>query len=278
MVTALRSHFPEINADGVEVEWDPKPRKINEITTYRLPKLELDRRPSSAMQTLADALVAEAVTGKRRDEAPAELVIAICDVELGNLNREHIILEHLRSALAERLSDYDLKTRERHRETVRNRCSFHLIRPMVEAAFFGDAATLVRAGVSPTVRPSLVSADLEEFESDDLLWLPTCTERNLHKQQNLEWWREEKHAKHYLEHLSERGGGATYDEIKQGVGALSYLDWGLATRGQPSPFLRALFDDIAAFFGVPSPLGPGVSSPLTSLAPDTPQDRWLRNL
>ena len=71
------------------------------------------------------------------------------------------------------------------------------------------------------------------------------------------------------------------DEAAQGkadVAALSVIDWPTVTNTEPSPFLRALFDDLAGWFGVSSPLGQGIPSPLTSLTPKSPPDRWLRNL
>lgn len=271
---ALRRAFPD-ERDGEDVAWDT-PRKVNEVTTYPLPE---GGDPSSAMGVLAAAIIEEAITGKKKGQAPADLVLAVCDVELGNLGREEVIVEHLRRALATKLDRYEEQTRARYRAVLRDRCSFHLLKPMVEAVFFGEPAALLRAGVAAGVQPVLRVDDVEEFESEDPLWTPECDQQNKQRAEQSSWWRHERHPKHYLDHLLIRSGAALpYEETEQGVAALSVIDWPTVTNTEPSPFLRALFDDLAGWFGVSNPLGQGTPSPLTSLTPKSPPDRWLRNL
>lgn len=278
MVDSLRPFFPD-EVEKEEVFWDEEPRMVNEVTTRPLPGLTHGQAPDRAMQLLADAIVEEAITGKKRGQGPADLVIAVCDVELGNLGKEPIILSHLRSALEKRLDRHEQGARARHRATLREKCSFHLLRPMVEAVFFGDPAALSRSGVSATHPPLLRSLDVEEFESVDPNWHSECVEANDRKRlDGVHWWEEARHPKRYLAHLIQRSGSKVYDELDQGVAALCGLHWPTVTNIQPSPFLRALFDDLASWFGVPNPLGFGKPSPLTSLTPTSPPDRWLRNL
>ncbi|MCK6517360.1 hypothetical protein L6R46_20145 [Myxococcota bacterium] len=272
---ALCRAFPA-ERDGEDVTWDT-PRKVNEVTTHPLPE---GGDPSTAMGLLAAAIIEEAITGKKKGQAPADLVLAVCDVELGNLGREGVIVEHLRRALEKKLDRYEEQTRARYRAVLRDRCSFHLLKPMVEAVLFGERAALERAGVAEGVQPRLRVDDVEEFESDDPLWAPTCEVENRKKvSERKEWWRHERHPKHYLDHLLIRSGAAQpYEETEQGAAALRSLHWPTVTNTEPSPFLRALFDDLAGWFGVSSPLGPGMPSSVTSLTPKSPRDRWLRNL
>lgn len=276
--TALRRCFPDERM-GEAVAWD-EPRMVNEVTTHRLEPLGAQSKPSSAMDTLANAMVMEAIIGKRQQEPPADLVVAICDVELGNLDREAIVLSHLRAALERSLAGYESATRERYRRRLREVCSFHFLRPMAEAVFFGDIAALALAGVDVTAHPPrLRIQDVEQFESVDPAWMPSCAVENERQAgRGIVWWRQERHPKRYLGHLVERSGTKVYDELDQGVTALRGLAWSRVTNTQPSPLLRALFEDLACWFGAPNPLGEGAPSPLTSLSSQSPADRWLRNL
>jgi len=78
---SLRRVFPG-ERDGEEVIWE-QPRKIHCTTSHPLRE---DRRPSQPMVELARAMLAEVGIG--RTGQPADLVVAIDDVELGNLERE----------------------------------------------------------------------------------------------------------------------------------------------------------------------------------------------
>jgi hypothetical protein len=270
---ALRQAFPS-DREGIDVEWDT-PRKVDEVTTN---PLKAGAEPDGAMGVLAAAIIEEAITGKKRRRPVPDLVVAVCDVELGNVGREQIIVEHLRKALARKMESFPATERMAYRDVLRERCSFHLLKPMVEAVFFGERAALERAGVAAGVQQKLRVDDVEEFESVDPLWTPECEQQNTLRKAHSPWWRHERHPKHYLEHLMERSGAKVYEETEQGAAALATIDWPTVTNTEPSPFLRALFEDLAAWFNVANPLGPGAASPLTSLTPKSPRDRWLRNL
>lgn len=101
--------------------------------------------------------------------------------------------------------------------------------------------------------------DVEQFETNDPAWLPTCALENQTKQSvsGYTWWRHERHPKHYLEHLAARGD-VTYDETRQGKEALSSLDWQRVPRcSSDAPVVRALFEDLSDWFGIQNPLGSG---------------------
>ncbi|RIZ69583.1 MAG: hypothetical protein D0528_03725 [Methylococcales bacterium] len=250
---SLQRFFPNIR-DSDEVIWDT-PRKAQCVTSYPLQPLTSGNLPSKPMIELAKAMFAETFSSKTGH--PADLVIVVDDVELGNLNQEAVIAEHFRAAVNTvfSLENYDLKTEERRRKQIQQKCSFHLLKPMVEAYLFGDSASLALAGVQNGVNTCLVHpSDVEQFESNDSLWLTICHAENTKKQQNKPWWRNELHPKRYLEHLTERGQ-VTYEETKGGKDALIALDWSVVPKCQLDiPIIRSLFEDISEWFGIESPI------------------------
>ena len=216
------------------------------------------------MRALARAMLDEAITGKQGP--PADLVVVLDDVELANLGQESIVIEHFRAAVNVELSAKasSQATRDRYNLIVRQKCSYHLLRPMVEAYLFGDVAALANAGVSVAVAPLLLHpTDVEAFEAVDSLWTPDCVLRNQNQTRNgRPWWRHEKHPKCYLEHLIGRSNNNTYDETVQGALALQNLAWGSVPKVPADvSFVRALFEDLADWFGTPNPI-PGQKSAL----------------
>lgn len=89
---SLQQLFPN-ERDGQEVIWD-KPLKTQCATSHRLLS---NKSPSGPMKELVKAMIAEAGIGKKGE--PADLVVVIDDVELGNLARENIIADHFRAAV-----------------------------------------------------------------------------------------------------------------------------------------------------------------------------------
>lgn len=256
LAESLSRYFPNQTAAGDDVIWE-RPRKLNCVTSNRLPPNPTST--STQMQALARAMIDEAIDGKTGH--PADLVIAIDDVEVANLGQEAIIGQHFRMACQQALNDKasSAQARSRHAQIVQQRCSFHLLRPMVESYLFADAVALATAGVSSSIVPVLRHpSDVEEFEVTDPSWLPQCHHVNGAKQAQFPWWREELHPKRYLEHLVLRGAGGSYEETDQGRRALLNLQWAsAATVPTGISLLRALFEDISDWFGVQSPLGAG---------------------
>lgn len=259
IVPSIGRYFPDANWEGTTVEW-AKPRKVHGATTHRL---VADRAPSGPMRALARAVLYERLFG--HDGYPADLVIAVDDLELHNFDQPDVVCGHFCAAMNEEIAagEHSASKEERIRESVREGCSFHLISPMVESYVFGDHDALVAAGCASEVEPVLVHPDVERFESADEQWRDEWGETNARMQSQMPWWREERHAKHYLEHLVNRNG-AIYDEVVNGSVAFGGLMWpGVPHDHSAVAFARALFEDLAAWFGTPNPLGDGVPSRLT---------------
>jgi hypothetical protein len=234
------------------------------------------------MRALAKALVAEAWEGA--DGKPADLVIAVDDVELANFDQRQLVCEHFRVALEHELQGRNpsAATLQRMRARLRERCSFHLLCPMVEAYFFADRRALRRAGCAPNVAPRLSRPDVEDFECCDPDWASCWIAQNQQKAAPpipMPWWREERHAKHDLEHLVDQNGGY-YDEVIGGKAAFAELVWQRAAVDRESiSLMSSMFEDLADFFGILNPLGDRRPSPLTY--PERQVDRAalpLRNL
>jgi len=277
---SLRRFFPE-NLNGKKVIWD-KPRKLHGATSFRLSPLDKNNKNlSTPMKQLAQAMFDETFRGKTG--TPADLVIVIDDVELGNLKQENIVAEHFRAAVEHVFQQGRYKPEDYYRDILRRKCSFHLLKPMTESYFFGDANALRNVGVPETEKPKLVHpTDVEQFEINDPEWLPTCRMENEKRQQKMPWWRHERHPKYYLEHLLIRGSQKQkgYDETIHGKKALEEIAWKQVPKCQSDTvFIRSLFEDIAEWFGILNPLGSGDTSP--NFYPDRRVNRdlmLLRNM
>lgn len=277
LAESLRQVFVGACDLGNEVVWE-RPMKMHCVTSNRLP--EDPHSPSTQMQALARAMLYEAIFGKTG--TPADLVVVIDDVELANLGQEAAVAAHFRVAVRielDRMAN-SAPTRERYEKLLREKCSFHLLRPMVESYLFGDPAALAEAGVSDDIKPMLRHAtDVEDFEVIDPRWLSTCERENNAKRGRHPWWCHERHPKHYLEDLVDRSG-QSYDETDQGKRALLGLRWKVVPKqALDVAFLRALFEDLSDWFCVPNPMGQGSKAP--HFYPDRRVNRdslLLRNL
>jgi hypothetical protein len=221
-------------------------------------------RPSRAPTTFAEQLVhilAAEVNARRN---ACDLVFAIDDLELANIESPQNVTMLVRDA-AERVAT--ATGTHRAREQLRERCSFHLLCPMLEAYFYGEPAALTRAGAA---RPAVLASGrhLEAFFSADLQYIAPPDEVGH------DWRTPDRaaHPKRYLRFLAEPG---EYKETRGGCAALRELDWAQVFAYQPRgiAFARSLFDDIADALGVPCPF-PGPTHPLTARK----GDGVLRNL
>src|SRR5262245_54627390 len=199
------------------------PRKMNGFTSCRLtgdePKLSrLTRRGhvSTEVADLADMLITAADPGRKGQ--PEDLMVLVEDLELANVDQPERVVGWLREAVRARInvqfSSHD--RREKAAQRVRERCSFHLLVPMLEAHFHADPTSIDRAGA---VRGSAFDAalcDQERFEVDDNQYLspPRLTGKGsicwLHRAPE----QRRKHPKAYLEFLCDPNldGATTYDE------------------------------------------------------------------
>lgn len=259
LTDSLRRWFPE-KINKTDVEWLPAEKPGGGTTTYRFKQAVTVTSP---MATLARRMVAEAWIG--RDGCPADLIIAVDDLELANQDQPALVIDHFKAAVHSEIIRHNLSEKEsiELRTRLRERCSFHLLNPMIEAYFFGERDALTRAGIAPDRTPYLCGSDLEDFETNDPAWLPTCTEENVLRAVIAPWWRHQRHPKHYLVHLSPQD--APYAERSDGIAALAQLDWPrVPAHSTATPFIRALFEDLAEWFGVDNPLGHGACAPETS--------------
>jgi len=251
---SLMKHFPNTH-NGKNVIWD-EPRKTYGATSYQLQSLKTGGLLSTPMKELAKAMLTEALEGKRPGQSPADLVIVIDDVELGNLGRENVIAEHFQAAVnnAIQIKAKGIISEEaRIRSIIRDKCSFHLLKPMVEAYLFSDADALRLAGVPIGISPHLVhQSDVEEFETNDAKWLPTCHMENTKKaNDNKPWWLHERHPKAYLDYLLPKD----YSETTHGSQALMKLNWSQVPKCQNDiPIFGSLFQDVADWFNIANPI------------------------
>ncbi len=247
---SLRRFFPTHRSNGEVVEWDVPRFHRGGATSNRL---DYAAQPNGAMKKLARIMLNEAIIGKHGK--PADFVILVDDVELANVGQETVVSHHFRQALEQELSktNYSGHNLINCKNILRSNCSFHLLKPMVEAYFFGgDVNVLHIAGVPIHIKPKLDKTDVEMFEVIDTKYIEKC-EKQLEKP----WWREECHPKKYLDYLikQDKPCRRAYEETKHGKEALLALDWPkVPTQTTETPVVRSLFADIADWFGIPNPL------------------------
>jgi hypothetical protein len=209
--------------------------------------------PRSKAPSIADRLVQRMAAELERRHGP-DFVIAVDDLELDNVDTPDHVTGVVRDAVAHAIGDVPTHSQLAR---FRDRCSFHLLCPMVEAYFYGEPAALERAGANASKSLTLVGTHLEDFTSGDMAFITSGG--------NV------KHPKHYLKFLSQD----SYKETRGGKSALATLDWAQVFAHQPPglAFAHALFEDIADALGAASPF-PGKAHPAT----ERRQNGVLRNL
>jgi hypothetical protein len=167
--------------------------------------------------THIDKLVGSMLAALDDKDAP-DFVFAVDDLELPNVATAHHVTRLVSDAFRRTLGGTPT-----HRELarIRERCSFHLLCPMLEAYFYGEPAALTRAGAQS--QAILLSRQLEDFESGEIAFLVTSDVRE-HP------WRRPgraRHPKRYLSYLIDPldAGLTEYKESRDGVRALETLDW-----------------------------------------------------
>ncbi|MCK8499270.1 hypothetical protein [Myxococcus fulvus] len=264
---SLKRYFP--SAEFVALKRDS-------FTSTRIPITPPPPRPrglSSVVDRFAQMMIASTDPG--RDGVAPDLVLAVEDVELVNLDQIGAVTGLLRDAIKRHLDTHtwsSMRRKDQTAERLRGHCSFHLLCPMVEAYFFGESQALVRAGArrASTVDPA--ARDVEDFLTDDTSFLAVPDGKN--------YWAKtdrKKHPKRYLQYLVEPEGTneQPYRETEGGARALGDLDWArVLTNPNHTSLARSLFADLADALDVDNPF-PGPCHPLTS-RPDI--HRVLRNL
>jgi hypothetical protein len=277
---SLKRVFPE-------VEFAMRPQRDG-FTSHPLPPTPLLHALRTAPQRthvehLAEALVAEVEPG-RRDQKPPDLVVLVDDLELENQDWPERAVEHVRTAVRTHLEQHPWPSaisRERAYEHVRERCSFHLLVPMVEAYFFREPAALTRAGAMRASRFDASAADVEtrfEVSDPDFLAPPDRPPR-----EKLPPWataNRRRHPKHYLQFLCDPTGTEprAYVETQGGQAALRALDWPMVLESHEHVrFLRSLIHDLADALGeyAVAERFAGATHPCTW---PPPTDKLLRNV
>ena len=267
---SLERVFPETRFELLD--------RVESFTSADVRELPDAAGPGTTLDKFAASLVAAV------EEEPPDLVVALDDLELVNAPHPELVAGRVRDAVQAHLARHSWTseaTREKVIQRVRERCSFHLLAPMVEAYFFAEPEALVRAGAG---RPSRVDAraiDLEAFVTDDPGYLghPVVPHKQSPKRKS---WaiplpERARHPKHYLRFLCDPANPLTdrYVETKGGAQALRELDWSrVFAHREHVRLARSLFEDIADRLGVPHPF-PGQGHPATS---DFKSARVLRNL
>lgn len=208
--------------------------------------------------TQVDKFVASIMATLEQRNAP-DFVFAIDDLELANVATSH----HATQLVSDGFRRYFGAT-PTHRQLARvqQRCSFHLLCPMLETYFFGEVAALQRAGAT---RAAILDPQrhLEDFQAIDPGFLVPNDIRD-HP------WRRpsrDRHPKRYLSFLADPTGEerAPYKESVGGCRALATLDWAQVFLFEPKgiSFAHSLFDDLADVLGMPNPF-PGATHPGTA--------------
>jgi hypothetical protein len=236
---SLRSLFADYPVE-FEREFSPE----WSFTSARLPAYL--RGEKSRAARLVAALVADVDPSLSDREVP-DLLIAIDDLELCNVDQAQHVVAYFRAAVDEHVQQRSWSASDRTRalSRVRERCSLHFLKPMLESYFFGERAALTRAGA---IRPSLfdpVTHDVESFIVADTDYqnceLGECASRTPERMM---------HPKRYLRHLTDHA----YQETRGGADALAGLAWSaVLANGAHARFARSLIADIAAQLDVPNP-------------------------
>jgi hypothetical protein len=275
---------------GRDVEFSMSPRQDG-FTSVASPAPGAERPTflgRSTVEKLANRLIADADPGRSAKAEPPDFVVLLEDVEICNLHQVGAVVGHFAAAVQHELAG-DVSPRGVLRaERVRERCSFHLVSPMIESYFFRDVER-VRPQVALQREPHevLAAQDVEFFDvSEEAHFCTHACPRGK------DYWSNAgnnagsaraRHPKHYLHYLAdpdaERRIQEVYKESRQGAEILRTLEWASVFEGQRDnlTLLRAMLDDIAEMIGCASPY-PGVASPHTALITDGRVKRVLRNV
>ena len=267
--SALERLFPEVEFVSEPVEG---------FTSNRVAVAPAQsNRPASILtnaEKMAEARMLALDPGRRG--TPADYAFAIEDLELVNDDQPEMVVNVFRDAVRSRLPHlYETAYRQnRCEEEVPRRCSFHLIRPMIEAYLFAEPDALIRAGAR---RPPILRSDcdLENFETDDPEYRAKIISTPGTPQTRL------RHPKWYLRWLCDPTSlrEKAYKETKGGLAALRELDWSRVL-GEPDrcPFLRSLVVDLADALGQSLPFSDLGGNFLTSRHNPGRRNPTLRNI
>lgn len=207
------------------------------------------------IEKLVELLVAEIEPG--RGHKPPDLVVLVDDLELFNVDWHERAVEHVRVAVQAYIKEFSWPSntsKERAIERLRERCSFHLLCPMVESYFFAESAALKRAGATRASAFDATATDAEQFQVDEPDFLNPPDRFN---KDSLPKWAtadRAKHPKRYLQFLCDPAGTSQRPYIEadnvqgrpSGEAALRSLDWSMVfAQDKYVQFIRSLIHDLA---------------------------------
>ncbi|MBT9557002.1 MAG: hypothetical protein IV100_13280 [Myxococcales bacterium] len=296
LAPALQRLFPSVEFYAVptreEVTSYGLDYPYNGFTSSQLTENALTKPPESAMALVARA--AQTALGDKHSTA-ADLVVIVDDVELPNMHQIPRVAGVMRKAVETHLDAIpNAGVRSRTAAALREKVSFHLAAPMVEAWFFADPNALTLAGVPVGANPVFsASTDPEDFDTSDASYAAAtesacpvwCTKRG--KKDRPKWLGSQdrrKHPKGYLQWLCiapAQKSCTSYSESTGGATALGNLDWNAVATRPAAHFslLKALIEDLADGLSCP----PCVSIAAQALPAPTsrhgvPMNPVLRNL
>ena len=279
-----------------EVSSSPNQYPYAGITSHRLSE-QSEREPPEAAADLVARAIQEAIGDRRR--TAADLVIIIDDLELYNADQPERVVAVVRRAAQVHLESLGTTGIEaRVRAALREKISFHLVAPTIEAWFFADQQALRNAGVTPDTNVVFDAAtDPERFETNDPQYL-AATEQDCTVLATLTSAKKKKlrpkwlgalsrgrHPKGYLQWLTRdpnAKGCTRYSETKSGGPALAALDWSAVFSDRPHGhlgYLRALIEDLEDGLGAEAKGGPFTPTAAKLTSRHTlPEAPILRNL
>lgn len=187
-------------------------------------KHEDEYLPENAMNLVGRAAQEALGDGPHRESA--DVVVVLDDLELANRHQPDRVARVFRRAVEHHLKELQ-GARMRTENALRERVSFHLIVPMIEAWFFGDPQALRAAGVPAGVAPILSQEGLEDFRTLDLQYecaseadCPSWIAKGRKKADRPKWLgaQRERHPKGYLQWLCRDGAAkdcTSYDEVTE---------------------------------------------------------------
>ncbi|MFH1465089.1 MAG: hypothetical protein ABIO70_11955 [Pseudomonadota bacterium] len=260
LAATLHRLFPGHDFQVIPQLPDPS-RPFAGITSNRLPA------PSIGVPDAADKLAQAAVSLVDPDRPdPHDLALVLDDLELTNLDQPALVIETFARKVFEHIAccTTDDDRRARLHTAARDRISFHLAVPMIEAWFFADPAGPARAGVpsGTTVCFDPTQHDAEGFHTDDPAYLAAteddcpCWRRKKIRKHRPKWWGagdRSRHPKGYLQWLTIDGaapGCTRYLESREGVAALEGLSWAdVLCYRRRCTYARALIHDLSEALG-----------------------------
>ncbi len=289
---ALGNLFPahEFYVLPDEVDFRSMRGPFHGFTSFTLTEKHENEYLLETATNLVELAAGEAL-GDGHDREAADVVVVLEDLELANRHQPARAVRVFRRTVEHHLEGMQ-GARRRTETALRERVSFHLIVPMIEAWFFGDPQALRVAGVPDGVEPLLDSADLEDFlTTRDVRYVgatevacPCWVARGKKKADCPKWLgrQREYHPKGYLQWLCHDGGAkncTSYDESGAGAEALKRLDWKALLDNPGLRYLGALVEDLAHALREPlPPMRPADGAPPATSLSARPQNNVLRNL